>query len=233
MEMNLDRFNLTELSSTDKNEVIRLYDMHQHFQEGRAWDYKWRMFYLEKSHQKWRDSAEKILCDHVRVRTFGSRFRIDKTYHFYDIWSNIHFGFIGAAIGYKAKSLSRGADIASILATFKFEGNDDKITMKLGYKYFKEGYITKKPLSPQKLINDIEKLKFDNTRTRAQYVNMAYEKGTTKEDFRGPCSVPIAIQSNRKLYSASERVNGKTSGKLKGEKYTLPFYIKLNSHKDD
>ncbi len=67
--------------------------------------------------------------------------------YFYDVWSNIHYGYVGLSVGFDEETLLDGADLAQIIdsrAKNVEDTDDDKISIKIGFAlYYKYGRYAK------------------------------------------------------------------------------------------
>ena len=63
--------------------------------------------------------------------------------YFYDVWSNIHYGYVGLSVGFDEDMLLNGADLAQIIDSKGGnveDTNDDKTSIKIGFSlYYKYG----------------------------------------------------------------------------------------------
>lgn len=63
--------------------------------------------------------------------------------YFYDVWSNIHYGYVGLCVGFDEKILLGGADLAQVIDNSGDnveDTGDDKISIKTGFAlYYKYG----------------------------------------------------------------------------------------------
>lgn len=84
--------------------------------------------------------------------------------YFLDVWSNIHYGFVGRYCGFSEKTLLTGSDIQQFAANFKklnFKGGDDpadKITMQLGMDLYTEYKNKIDELTYQIILDKLENL---------------------------------------------------------------------------
>nr|WP_221410121.1 polymorphic toxin type 44 domain-containing protein [Ornithobacterium rhinotracheale] len=75
--------------------------------------------------------------------------------YFYDVWSNIHYGYVGLSVGFSEDTLLDGADLAQIIDSSggnSKDTEDDKIGFSLYYKYGK--YAEK--LTAQDILDALE-----------------------------------------------------------------------------
>ena len=103
---------------------------------GKPWDHKPKIASLFKYCAVKRYTQKGNLSE--------SHFHKYKYYdYFYDVWSNIHYGFLGRFCGFSEDFLHFGSGVqqfASNLLNFKFSADDiaDKITMQLGMNLYAE-----------------------------------------------------------------------------------------------
>ncbi len=74
--------------------------------------------------------------------------------YYYDIWSNIHFGYIGHASGLRLDALLRGANIAQWCTDFSPDPERDKAYIRLGY----DMYHPERAISVEGLVGLVENL---------------------------------------------------------------------------
>lgn len=110
---------------------------------GKAWDHKWQI------RDKFSNVAVKnrsyISAKDGSIKESSSHFHKYKNHdYFYDVWSNIHYGFVGRYCGFSRQELLTGSDMQQIFSNIKnlkfFQGDDvaDKITMQLGIDLYEE-----------------------------------------------------------------------------------------------
>lgn len=103
----------------------------------RPWDHK----------PKIRDRFRHLAVERTNAQTqvvYKSYYHKYKDYdYFYDVWSNIHYGYVGLSVGFDEDMLLNGADLAQIIDS---KGNnagdtdDDKTSIKIGFTlYYKYG----------------------------------------------------------------------------------------------
>ena len=84
--------------------------------------------------------------------------------YFLDVWSNIHYGFVGRYCGLSQKTLLTGSDFQQAVANIKnanFKGGDDqadKITMQLGMDLYTRYKDKIEKLTYQIILDELEKL---------------------------------------------------------------------------
>lgn len=80
-------------------------------------------------------------AEHIAHRSHWHKYK-DYDY-FYDVWSNIHYGYVGLSVGFDEKTLLGGADLAQIIDSSGDnveDTGDDKISIKIGFAlYYKYG----------------------------------------------------------------------------------------------
>ncbi len=86
--------------------------------------------------------------------------------YYYDIWSNIHYGYVGLAAGFDEKLLLGGAALAQFIDNFTTEGDapDDINSIKLGFKLYKKYGDTTDGLTPQILMEHLESIDYEDSR---------------------------------------------------------------------
>lgn len=79
-----------------------------------------------------------------RMVTYKSYWHKYKDYdYYYDVWSNIHYGYVGLSVGFDEKTLLGGADLAQVIDSKggnAEDTGDDKTSIKIGFAlYYKYG----------------------------------------------------------------------------------------------
>lgn len=63
--------------------------------------------------------------------------------YYYDVWSNIHYGYVGLSVGFDENTLLNGADLAQVIDSKggnAEDTGDDKTSIKIGFAlYYKYG----------------------------------------------------------------------------------------------
>ena len=101
--------------------------------------------------------------------------------YFLDVWSNIHYVFLGRFCGFTAKGLIAGSDFQQFLSNlknFNFKGDDpaDKITMQL-FIYLYDKYINNlKDLNYQVILDNLESL---NSVGGSRLLHKCYDTSST------------------------------------------------------
>lgn len=79
--------------------------------------------------------------------------------YFLDIWSNIHYGYVGRSVGFTSNQLLTGSDTAQLLSnvsrlTMDGDTVDDKTAMQIGIELF-ETYPLSRDITATKILNQI------------------------------------------------------------------------------
>ena len=94
------------------------------------------------------DAVHRLSWDHNHSESYDHKYRGYD--YFLDIWSNIHYGYVGRSIGFTEKVLLSGSDIQqkimSVYSKFSGEGGetkggdsiDDITSVKLGFRLYEE-----------------------------------------------------------------------------------------------
>lgn len=83
-----------------------------------------------------------------------------KEYDYYiDIWSNIHYGYVGRSVGFTANELLTGSNIAQYVSNavqreISGDTTDDKTAMQIGIELF-ETYPLSRDITATKILNQI------------------------------------------------------------------------------
>lgn len=107
----------------------------------RPWDHK------DLIRQMFKDLAVERVNPRTKV-IYKSYYHKYKGFdYFYDVWSNIHYGYVGLSVGFDEETLLDGADLAQIIdsrAKNVEDTDDDKISIKIGFAlYYKYGRYAK------------------------------------------------------------------------------------------
>lgn len=119
----------------------------------KPWDHKWQIATDEK--------LLKVTVHRLTPRGVCSRshyHKYKKFDYFYDIWSNIHYGYVGLSVGFSKQTLLSGSNIQQAL-NFNIKGADtldDVTTIKIGFKLFEEFGKFAENLTYQHVLNAID-----------------------------------------------------------------------------
>jgi hypothetical protein len=74
-------------------------------------------------------------------RIWGANNRLGDVEHsyFYDVWSNIHFGYIGNSCGFRLLTLQTGADIQNLIDNGWPDPKEDRQSVAAGYNLYRAG----------------------------------------------------------------------------------------------
>ena len=79
--------------------------------------------------------------------------------YYYDVWSNIHYGYVGLSVGFDEKTLLGGADLAQVIDSSgenAEDTGDDKTSIKIGFAlYYKYGRYAE-GLTAQDILNALD-----------------------------------------------------------------------------
>lgn len=124
---------------------------------GRPWDHKPKIKKMF-SHV----AVERTEYSNVKKKmiSFKSYYHKYKEYdYFYDVWSNIHYEYLGLSVGFDRKTLLGDADLAQIIDS---SGNnsedaiDDKIAIKIGFSLYEKFGRYAKYLTAQDVLNALD-----------------------------------------------------------------------------
>lgn len=95
-----------------------------------------------------------------RMVTYKSYWHKYKDYdYYYDVWSNIHYGYVGLSVGFDEKTLLGGADLAQVIDSSggnAEDTGDDKTSIKIGFAlYYKYGRYAE-GLTAQDILNALD-----------------------------------------------------------------------------
>lgn len=119
----------------------------------RPWDHK----------PKIRDKFCHLAVERTHPQTqvvYKSYYHKYKDYdYYYDVWSNIHYGYIGLSVGFDENTLLNGADLAQIIDSKgrnAEDTGDDKTAIKIGFNlYYKYGRFAEN-LSAQDILDALD-----------------------------------------------------------------------------
>lgn len=125
--------------------------------KGRPWDHKPKIKALFAHLAVERTEYSEISKKNVTYKSYYHKY---KEYdYFYDVWSNIHYGYIGLSVGFSKETLLGGADWAQIFDSSGFNSQDapdDKVAIQIGFDlYAKHGKFAKE-LTAQDVLNALE-----------------------------------------------------------------------------
>lgn len=119
----------------------------------RPWDHK----------PKIRDKFRHLAVERTHPQTqviYKSYYHKYKDYdYYYDVWSNIHYGYVGLSVGFDEDTLLNGADLAQIIDSKggnAEDTGDDKTAIKIGFNlYYKYGRFAE-TLTAQDILNALD-----------------------------------------------------------------------------
>ncbi|SIO92682.1 polymorphic toxin type 44 domain-containing protein [Vibrio spartinae] len=84
--------------------------------------------------------------------------------YFYDIWSNVHYGYVGLACGFSQELLLRGAGGAQFLDNMTTSGDapDDVVAVKVGFELYQDYGDSLATLTPSDLMKRLEQASFSD-----------------------------------------------------------------------
>jgi hypothetical protein len=93
----------------------------------------------------------------------------EKINFYYDIWSNIHYGYVGRAAGFGAKELIDAADTENLVSNLgTSEPSSDTVSIQIGMDLYEQGKLSVHALL-QKLYENRGKLfRYDPTRPQKE-----------------------------------------------------------------
>ena len=119
----------------------------------RPWDHK------EPIRLKFNHLAVERINPKTNVTYKSYHHKYKKYDYFYDVWSNIHYGYIGLSVGFDEKTLLSGADLAQIIDSRGMnteDTGDDKTSVKIGFAlYYKYGRYAE-GLTAQDILNALD-----------------------------------------------------------------------------
>lgn len=84
--------------------------------------------------------------------------------YFYDVWSNIHYGYVGMSCGFSEDILTLGSTAQQFMHSGNFDTSDDKATMILGIELYKKFDTFALKLTAQDVLNALETCKLSESR---------------------------------------------------------------------
>jgi hypothetical protein len=100
--------------------------------------------------------------------------------YFLDVWSNIHYGYVGLSVGFSQRYLLAGASAAQVIDSSGNDSNDpidDVTSIKLGFKLFSQFGAMANGLSAQEILNALESLP-DNLLPKSRGTHWCMEVGS-------------------------------------------------------
>lgn len=78
--------------------------------------------------------------------------------YFYDVWSNIHYGYVGLSVGFSVKLLLQGSNIAQLMTpgTSGNDTEDDITSMHIGFELFRKHGRYANDLSCEDILNALD-----------------------------------------------------------------------------
>jgi hypothetical protein len=84
--------------------------------------------------------------------------------YFYDVWSNIHYGYVGMACGFSETVLLFGSNAQEFLFTGKTDTGDDVKTMRLGMELYKKFDTFALKLTAKDVLDGLESCELSESR---------------------------------------------------------------------
>ena len=86
--------------------------------------------------------------------------------YFYDVWSNIHFGYVGLACGFDQGTLLWGGARAQLFDEGRVDGDapDDQVCIKIGFTLFKQFGMWAENLTAQAVLDALEQADLNESR---------------------------------------------------------------------
>ena len=86
--------------------------------------------------------------------------------YFYDVWSNIHFGYVGLACGFDQRTLLWGGARAQLFDEGRVDGDapDDQVCIKIGFTLFKQFGMWAENLTAQAVLDALEQADLNESR---------------------------------------------------------------------
>ncbi|OBX60317.1 hypothetical protein A9Z63_05345 [Moraxella lacunata] len=140
-----------------RNPIISLKLWHDMVDTNKPWDHKWQIVTDEKLlkvtvHRLTPRGA----CSHSHYHKYK------KFDYFYDIWSNIHYGYVGLSVGFSEQALLSGSWVqqvgSDIISAFKerrlprADTLDDNTAMKIGFELYKKRGKFADKLTPEDML---------------------------------------------------------------------------------
>lgn len=125
--------------------------------KGRPWDHKPQ---IKKKYSHLAVERTEYSTEVKRMVTYKSFWHKYKDYDFfYDVWSNIHYGYVGLSVGFDEDTLLNGADLAQIIDSKGGNAEDtidDKISIKIGFALFYKYGRYAEGLTAQDILNALD-----------------------------------------------------------------------------
>ena len=142
--------------------------------KGRPWDHKTKIIMIPELKSLGTPRKVRTLSE-VKKQRFEGEIPLNsksfwhkyKDYDYYfDVWSNIHYGYVGLACGFTEDILLNGAGLAQFLDNFTIAGDapDDIMSIKLGFNLYKKYGDSASELTSEILLTELSLLDFIESR---------------------------------------------------------------------
>ena len=127
--------------------------------KGRPWDHKEYIIETFKGYAVVRSAYSHKLKQN---RTFKKHWHKYKNYDYrYDIWSNIHYGYVGLSVGFQKETLLNGANLAQIIDSSGGDAGDpidDVTAINIGFSLYKKFGKFADKLTANDVLDELNKL---------------------------------------------------------------------------
>lgn len=130
---------------TQRNPIISLKLWYDMVDTNKPWDHKWQLVQDDRLNK---NSKITVHRPTQKGTPSESHYHKYKNYdYFYDVWSNIHYGYVGLSVGFSEQALLSGSWVqqagSDIISAFKerrlprADTLDDNTAMKIGFELYK------------------------------------------------------------------------------------------------
>lgn len=145
---------------TQRNPIISLKLWYDMVDTNKPWDHKWQLVQDDRFNK---NSKITVHRPTQKGTPSESHYHKYKNYdYFYDVWSNIHYGYVGLSVGFSEQALLSGSWVqqagSDIISAFKerrlprADTLDDNTAMKIGFELYKKRGKFAGKLTPEDIL---------------------------------------------------------------------------------
>ena len=149
---------------TQRNPIISLKLWYNMVDTNKPWDHKWQLVQDDRFNKNSKITVHRPLRSNKPNSPLSkSHYHKYKDYdYFYDVWSNIHYGYVGLSVGFSEQALLSGSWVqqagSDIISAFKerrlprADTLDDNTAMKIGFELYKKRGKFADKLTPEDIL---------------------------------------------------------------------------------
>jgi hypothetical protein len=106
-----------------------------------------------------------------------SYFHNYKDYDYYfDVWSNIHYGYVGLSVGFDETTLRAGSHLAQLLTqgTEGFDTKDDATAINIGFALYKEFGKDAACLTPEAVLTAVDRVPAESDMPESKQIHWCW-----------------------------------------------------------